>query len=403
MKRIACSLSISLVMLFFAGCKKNNESNYIAPENYVISIAPWGQQYPISRPLFLQAKNLDTGTLSLINNQIGYESVRSYYSAEENQTFDVLLGYESPWQQSVFSPDAVSRPVSISNGSFTYVNQVAKFGNEAILADLTARVDPRGIITPGANLIYLKADDVVKESLLETRELMQNRGMAWMNGFAVHDKKLFASLASILNVNEWITNHPDSAWIAVFSLPDLKLERVLRDDRTGLIGSRYASGLAVADDGYIYAFSSPDAIEVNGQPSTAPAAITRLRLNGSDFDRSYHFNISAASGGAYIGSWTFVGNGYVLAEMKTENTATGNRLAVINLAKKTFKWVSGLPGAEQIQAIAPARNMKGGNAIYTGISTHDNKSFIYKIDLSSAKAIKGANITAGNIAGLYAF
>src|SRR5690606_9145237 len=107
------------------------------------------------------------------------------------------------------------------------------------------------------------------------------------------------------------TEYPDQAWIAVYSYPNMELEKVIQDDRTSFIGRYFTNGLGVVENGDVYAFSSstaqglvPDV--VNGKDTvkrvittTKPSAITRIK-NGTDAFDTYYLNFETASGGNII-------------------------------------------------------------------------------------------------------
>lgn len=106
----------------------------------------------------------------------------------------------------------------------------------------------------------------------------------------------------------------DEANIAVYSYPDMTLEKVVTDERIRFIGRYFINGLTVDEKGRCYAFSSSVAKYNYELVSTVPSAITRIKSGTAEFDDSYYFNIEA-SDGYYITTQMYLGNGKFLTNM----------------------------------------------------------------------------------------
>ncbi len=408
MRNINSTLGVCCILLLLFACNKPEEQgDTVNPTNetFVLSVVPGNHLFD---RYLLFAGNLDTGLLTRDNNYISEDSVRSYYTPRENKVFNMLLGYGSPWSKPTFTPDGFNRLVSLDGSNFSFAYQAVRVGDKILLAGEDFIAGPNSVYTRGVNWCIADADGTVKETFFKTSDLLHNNGSVWVNGMQVAGGKVFASLTSLRNGEKWITDYPDSAWVAVFSWPDMKLEKIAGDGRTSAIGLNYTSGFTVTETGDLYAFSPASTIGVNGKyNSTKSPAVTRIKSGATDFDPSYYFDIGKVSGGAFIHSWTYAANGYVLAGMATKNTA-GNpempdRLAAIDLAKREFRWVSGLPAGETVTRISDTNHSQDNGIVYVAVSTTDKKSTIYKVNVFSATASKGAVINDDEITGVYGF
>lgn len=217
--------------------------------------------------------------------------------------------------------------------------------------------------------------------------------------------KLFAPYMSIKGVapDAFGTSFPDSAWVAVLSYPSLTVEKVIRDNRTSFIGRYFSDGLAVDEQGDVYAFSSGVATNGGKLTSTKPSAITRIKAGTTEFDRSYLFNVEQASGGYNLNTQLYLGGGNFILTMTSAAEkgayAIGKRLAVVNVSNQTFTWIDGLPNTAEITQIAPKNNYapRDGKTAFIGITLTDGASYIYQIDASTAKATRGLKVEGGTI------
>src|SRR5690606_6255602 len=85
------------------------------------------------------------------------------------------------------------------------------------------------------------------------------------------------------------TAFPDSSWVAVLSYPELKVEKVIRDNRTSYIGDYFLNGLVETELGEVYAFSPAAATNNSQLTTTNPSAIVRINRTTEEFDQNYFF------------------------------------------------------------------------------------------------------------------
>ncbi|MGY0037691.1 DUF4374 domain-containing protein [Pedobacter sp. NJ-S-72] len=200
------------------------------------------------------------------------------------------------------------------------------------------------------------------------------------------------------------TAYPDSTWVAVFSYPELKLEKIIRDNRTSFIGAYFNNGLVEIENGDTYGFSGASATR-NSQPvSTNPSAIVRINKGTTEFDKSYFFNIEKESGGHHISNQTYVGQGnFIVRLYTTPDTSTGlaGKFAIVKVVNKTFRWVTGLP-ADITQVTSTNYSPKDGTKGYIGITTASEGSYVYVFDANLAIAKRGLKVEGGTITAISA-
>lgn len=159
----------------------------------------------------------------------------------------------------------------------------------------------------------------------------------------------------------------DSAAVA-FTDYDLNISSVIYDNR---IGASYGaqrsvrySQAAADDEGNIYVFS--------GQTANADhIGALKIAKGSNAFDASYHFNIGQTNGGyGFRKVYHISGDDFLLECFPTAgdvaNMSTSGKMAVVNMASQTFKWVTGFP--EDVTSISIAFPDSYDGKIYVPVS-----------------------------------
>jgi hypothetical protein len=91
---------------------------------------------------------------------------------------------------------------------------------------------------------------------VNTLNLTRNGEVAHFSWLKQVGTKVFAPYLSIRGENapgttgtSFTTAYPDSSWVAVFNYADMKLEKIIRDNRTSFIGRYFRDGLSVQENG----------------------------------------------------------------------------------------------------------------------------------------------------------
>ncbi|MDM1395917.1 DUF4374 domain-containing protein [Myroides odoratimimus] len=198
-------------------------------------------------------------------------------------------------------------------------------------------------------------------------------------------------------------------WLAVFKFNEsetdvnkrVQLEKVVKDDRMSFAVARYRSSristIASGNDGFVYVFS-PNAMLGKDKPSFSPIPSSVLRFNTKtlEFDKNYQYDIESLSGGHKVHKVYALTNNKFLLNMNADIAIAWNslstpynKLAIFDGTTGEFKWIEGLPDAENIkEAQAPFID---GSDVYLPV-TAESKSFVYTLDLATAKVTKGLEI-----------
>lgn len=350
----------------------------------------------------LEVDSLHKGTISILGNGIEQDGSYRYYVTHKNKFFSMLYGQGNPGAVTTYGLNAAGKLTKISNFQSETVQTFAPMKDDIVLIKI-----PRSGTNQTANFFRVNAD---KQEIVGTADhnivnLAGNGERSHFTWATQFGDKLLAPYMSIrgLSTDAFGTSFADSTWVAVFSYPDLKLEKIIRDNRTSFLGAYMNNGLAVDEKGDAYGFSPANVVEANIQKSTKPSAIVRINKGTTDFDQNYFFNVQEKSSGHHISAMTYVGNGKILLSMYgaagsvVDNTT--RKLAVVDVYNQTFKWVTGLP--DVITSFTNRYNITSDDAKigYLGINT-PNGNYVYAIDGETAVATRGLKVEGGNITAI---
>jgi len=388
----------------FASCSKSNDSEAVAndPGNYILAVTPVASTGVAD--YLLTASDLEKGTVSILGNGIEQDGTYRYYVTANNKFFSMLYGQGNPGAVTTYN---------ITNGKLT---KLSNFASETVQAfapvndDILMLKIPRAITNPLANYYRVNTNSmlIAGEGTINTQTILNNGETAFFSWIKQVGTKVYAPFFSIkacCNAG-FGTAYPDNAWIAVYSYPDMKFEKVITDNRTSFIGRYFTDGLAVVENGDTYAFSSSVATS-NGTilNSTKPSSITRLKAGVTEFDQTYLYNVETKSNGYVITNWTYVGGNNFVANVskKADKGAyvVGNELAIINVVDQSFKLVTGLPIPAEITNITSNNySPKDGKTAYYGLNLKNGTSYVYKIDASNATATQGVKVEGGALTAI---
>lgn len=413
MKKTIYAVIVGFVAVF-AACKKDGSSSGPidpnSPDKGRFVVAAYSLANTAQADYLLTAPTLDSGTLSITGNGLEQDGTYRYYTTSGNLFFSMLYGQGNPGAVTIYDLNDRSKLQKLSNFQSETVHAFAPVNKDILM------VKAGRSTTSPLNRWYLVSTDslvIRREGQFNSSDLSKNGEVAHLSWIKQVGNKVFAPYFSIKGTTDggWTTDYPDSAWIAVFSFSNtdsLVLDKVIKDNRTSSIGLYFADGLAVVENGDTYAFSPSNTVGKSGTDqffnSTKPSAITRIKSGTTEFDQSYLFNIEAVSDGAYISSWEYAGNNYVVATLNTKDKKsqwqTANKMAVINLVTQEFKWVTGIPAAAEISEFSMTNYSAKNGESYIGITTTDNKSAVYKVNTTTATATRGVEINGGNITAI---
>lgn len=399
-------------ILSAASCKKENNSgggnvDPVAEGRFIIAAAPTAAGSEGVADYLLTAKDLESGTISTEGNGLEQDGTYRYYTTSGSKFYSLLYGQGNPGAVTIYELDGNGELSKLSNFQSENAHAFTPVGDD-ILTIKSART----ATSPIAHWyrISTQSNTIVAEGQYDALQLAGNGELAHPSWVTPVGSKIFMPYFCIKATSEggWTTDYPDSSWIAVFSYPSMTLEKVIKDNRTSSIGLYYENGLIVHENGDVYGFSPSNTVgKANGEEvfnSTKPSSIVRIKAGTTEFDQSYIYDIEAASNGYYISGWLYAGNGLAIAAMNSKSEKiqwqAANRLAIVDLANSKFTWVSGLPSASEVSQFSMTNYADGKGNGYIGITTKDNKSFVYKINAASASATKGVEVEGGIITSI---
>ncbi|GAA4431947.1 DUF4374 domain-containing protein [Ravibacter arvi] len=390
----------------FSGCDKNDpdpgngdgDGQLLGKTTYVIAASSGAQGVA---DYLLTSGQLESGILSTVGQGIEQDGSYRYYVQHKHRFFSLLYGQGNPGAVTTYKLNADGKLEKWSDFQTETVQVFAPVKDDLLLL----KVPRSGTETALAIRINADSSKIVKETQINVVKLAGNGERAHFTWATQVGNKVFAPYMSIKGAAPDVfgTAYPDSTWIAVFSYPDLTLEKVIKDNRTSFIGAYFNNGLQVVENGDIYGFS-PASATSNGAPvSTRPSAFVRIKSGTTEFDQSYFFNVQEKSGGYKIAQQTYFGNGKFLLSMygnANHTVAAPRRLAIADVFNQTFTWVTGVP--EILSVSSPYNNNTGDtekSTGYVGINTSAG-NYIYKINVNNGTATQGMKVEGGNITSI---
>lgn len=399
MKNTLKSLFFSLaVATALSSCSKS-DSGPSSAGNFIIAATPIASTAVAD--YLLTTASLDTGTVSTLGQGKEQDGSYRYYVTHRNMFFSMLYGQGNPGAVTTYN---------ITNGN---LNKITNFQTETVQSfapvnkDLLLVKSPRTITDLGATAFWYQVNTdslkITKKGEIDAMKLANNGEIGHFSWIKQVGDKVFAPFFCILD-RSFNTNHPNEAWVAVYSYPDMKLEKVITDNRTSYIGRYFNDGLALVESGDTYAFS-PSIASKDGQiTSTKPSAITRIKAGTTEFDQSFYIDFEALTGGNNIMNWYYVGNDtfVTLSTTKAEKGtySTAKNVGILNVATKTYRAVTGIPAKADIASLSTNNYATRDGIAYIGLNMTDGINYVYKIDAGNATATRGVKVTGGVITAI---
>ncbi|QTE22711.1 DUF4374 domain-containing protein [Polaribacter cellanae] len=284
-------------------------------------------------------------------------------------------------------------------------------------------VEKERIIVPGANTfstIYFKSESIayasvaggISKLIIFNPTTMRITGevsltlitkrfpkatRTYYKGMIERDGKLFMGVHYEKNFSP--VN--DSAYVAVIDLNTRTVEKVIVDDRTGMIfGGETGPCMIKEKNGDIYI----QALGTTNAGGNGPSGVLRIKNGQTDFDSSYFFNLEKAVGNICYGIYP-TANGLTFTKKVEDETDFWEfktklpqfKYVKINLASKTSEGVvKGLPTSYKRSMIVKSYD---NNTLLFTTSTNDENA-VYSYDIATGNVSKKFTSTGGYITGL---
>jgi len=348
----------------------------------------------------LTADDISTGTISTNGNGVEQDGTYRYYITAQNNFFSLLYGQGNPGAVTTYNLNSEGKLVKKSNFQAETVQVFAAVNKDI----LTIKV-PRSGDASIAMMFKIDAEKslITGQAQQDTKKLAGNGERAFFTWATQVGDKVFMPYMSIKGdgVDNFGTVNPDSTWVAVYNYPELKLEKVIKDNRTSYLGAYFTNGLIQDENGDAYGFSGAIATSNNVLVSKKHSAVVKIKKGTTEFDQSYFFDVEEKSGGYKISSSSYISNGKVLLVM-FGNAGKNNgaaKLAVADVYNQTFKWVTNVPETISFATTRYNITTEDGNSSVIGINTPDG-NWIYSINGSTGVAVRGMKVEGGQITAI---
>lgn len=347
----------------------------------------------------LTADDVSTGSITTVGNGIEQDGTYRYYITAENNFFSLLYGQGNPGAVTTYNLNASGNLVKKSNFQAETVHVFAAVNSDI----LTVKVPRSGASIASMYKIDAKESLIKGEAQQDTKVLAGNGERAFFTWATQVGDKVYMPYMSIKGdgVDNFGTVNPDSTWVAVYNYPELKLQKVIKDNRTSYLGAYFTKGLFQDENGDAYGFSGAIATSNSVLVSKKPSAIVRIKKGTTEFDQSYFFNVEEKSGGYKISSTSYISNGKFLLLMYG-NPGKNNgavKLAVVDVYNQTFKWATNVP--ETLTSATSRYNItsEDGNSAIIGINTPEG-NWIYTVNGTTGAATRGMKVEGGQITAI---
>ncbi|MDR1645263.1 MAG: DUF4374 domain-containing protein [Tannerellaceae bacterium] len=352
----------------------------------------------------LQTDSITSGQISIVGNGIETEAATAWIFYNEKYAYDLVYKQGDPAEVAAYEldPDGLLRRRLNTYQMPSRYTTYGYFDKYVVTAVSVTRADN----TPGLSFNLLDVEtQQITEKVIPGGNFTGNGETANLSGILEVGDKFFTGICTTPAVNAGgstgtATAFPDSVWVGIFD-KDLNCT-ILRDNRLSYATGRYRSGyhtnLAKDDNDNVYVFSS-----AYDSRTTRPSGALRIRKGETTFDPNYFFDIQSLAGGRHLFKvWHITGNYFLLQMYNTPNQtseAIWSILAVVDVEKKTYKEVTGLPAVDKITSIGNAP-YAGDGKIAVPIVSKDEYPHIYVIDPATAVASKGLEIVAEGVAAV---
>ncbi|GAA5025006.1 hypothetical protein GCM10011506_09130 [Marivirga lumbricoides] len=396
MRSWAMAILVVSATAFVTAC--NNDDEVAPAGDYALSLAIQGSEGGFTY-YTVPFADVMTGTLSAVGT--GIEQPGYYDFTQFDRTIYSIGGLDDV------------NVVAITQGADDQLNQVGDVSFANSLSDIVKADDGTLVSVSISNdsevVTFRKFNSnsiIVMDTVEHPVSLLTDKTGPSYSGMRISGDHLFLSYY-ISDPDDFATDYTNEASVAVFSYPELEFEKIITDSRVGPIGGfGVKSGLIEDENGNIYAVSHSNPANGYSQ-STKPAGILKIKRGETEFDKEYFFDIEAATDGLNTAHLKYLGNGKAFAEINQEERDVQARWsdgplksAIVDLEAKTVNYIADVPEHAGLGRRLAA--LHDGNFVYTCIPEEEG-IFVYRIDLQSLTATKGARVEANFVAGFFRF
>lgn len=260
-------LFIIVAVLMFSACSKDESTPHeedpdegIPREGVFVVAAKSGIA---GSDYLLVANTLDEGTLSITGSGVEQSGADRTYMVKNDMIFSFKFGGTGAGAVTAYKVNTDKKLQKVTEFQTETLQTYGSVGDDILMVKNAWQKEEE------YNQWYrfdTKKLEIVAQGEINAEELAgkQKNEKAFFTDIKQVGDKVFAPFWSIESGANFRTNHPDSNYIAVYSYTDMKLEKVIKDGRTGSIGMYYRSGLEVDEQGDLYVLGTKLGPDMDG-------------------------------------------------------------------------------------------------------------------------------------------
>src|SRR5690606_19656442 len=345
----------------------------------------------------VHTKDLLNGKISLLNNGILQEGYREYLNINN---YFYSIGGLGVNNVDAYYINNESRLTAKTGLAFSYgADDYLSVNNDKTLLGAKLVVDDKF----DGNMEFFEVDadgytvnKTVKVPAKEVYKDAENKHGWRHTGLAVSGDRAYQTVFPYAN---GVSPNLDTNYVEVYSYPELELETVIKDTRTGPAGAPVnISGIFTAENGDVYTvYHGGYGFDPKG--NYKEGGILRIKAGTAEFDQGYHFTTEDKPNGGKFIKATYIGNNKLLAQKYTAEQngqwdQTNLTFVIVDLEAETITAVKDAP-IYQYSEPAFVDGDKAYVPAKVGASLH-----IYQIDIPTATATKGIEIEASYVKGI---
>ena len=387
MKKFISIRHFSLVLaagLFAVSCSDDDNNDPVPEpaENVTFLVIAGDREADLSGGNYmLTLDNLGSGKdTTVYNNPDAAHSADVFTQIANNETSRILTGFIYA-RGSTFG-SAGLKSYELVNGKMQEVGEhIALSGSFGNTGTLGSYAYAAGVSNGTVNIVSRNGNTITnQEKLIDLSEYAIDGTSPTITGIVDQGNN-----QAIIAFNYASTGKA----VAAFADYNMTVSKTIEDERIGASGGAWRSvrysQIETDGSGNVYIFSG------SGEKSGA----LRINKGESAFDPDYVFDILTASGGYRFRKVFPVSEDYFLLDFYVTPEAYGNmdasgKYAVVNMSGKTFKWVSGLPAADNIESNGWPVARDG--IIYLPVNPASGKPTVYAINASTGVATVGLTL-----------
>lgn len=406
---------VTSALIFFSACKKSdtpsvdNEPDTDTPREGVFVLA--AKAGLAGADVMYTSNTLDAGVFETTGKGVEQKGADRSYVVNNGMIFSFLFGGSAPGAVTAYKINANKQLEKVTDFQTETMHAYGIIGDDILMVKNAWQATEEYAKWYRFDTKMLQ---IVAQGEINANQLAGNGGKAFFTDLKQVGNKVFAPYWNIESGVTFASDYPDSTMIAVYSYPDMKLEKVIRDARTGSIGAYFRSGIEVDEQGDVYVIGTKLGPDKSIKYSTkTPVAFMKIKKGTTEYDKSYFFNITEASGGKYIFKKLYLGKGNFLLVMGDNAERYGTTMglsnpisfAIANVYDATFKWVTGVPTPTSIYRTTEYSynySPLDGKTGYLGINVLDMETFslkgsVYKFDAETATATEALTLDKGGL------